>query len=429
MDLANLYVMRMVALVPLCALVFASGLRAQAKLDTTQFVVLGEGLAAGMSDFALRDINQEKSFPAQMARQMKTAFPQPLIEAPGIGNAPGFTTLPTMLPGTGQGAVRATFPPGLFVFNLSIPGHRLADAMTARPSPPLLQPRNQQQTVVNLILGYPALIVGRSKPLLTQSEYALAMNPTLLLVELGYYEVLEAAVKDDPSLLPDVTTFKNNYTALLTRLKSTYAEMVVMTVPDPFDTAFFTTVQSATDYVGTPPAELQKIFRLNQTDLLTPFGMMLVGNLILADNVGQLLNPLFPGLASFFPGTVVKASTKTAVTNRVTALNTEITTAAQAAGAKVYDLRSFFARVKAQGLTVNGKRLTANMLGGFYSLNGYYPGAVGHGAIANEVLQLLNTTYKTNFPLLDLGRIAEDDPAGRFTPAAVVGRPHTEATR
>ena len=68
------------------------------------------------------------------------------------------------------------------------------------------------------------------------------------------------------------------------------------------------------------------------------------------------------------------------------------------------------------------------MLGGFYSLNGYYPGAVGHGAIANEVLQLLNTTYKTNFPLLDLGRIAEDDPSGRFTPAAV-GRPQTEATR
>ena len=58
----------------------------QAKLDTTQFIVVGEGLAAGFADFALRDVYQDKSIGAQMARQMKTNFPQPLIEAPGIGD-------------------------------------------------------------------------------------------------------------------------------------------------------------------------------------------------------------------------------------------------------------------------------------------------------------------------------------------------------
>ena len=40
----------------------------QAKLDTTQFIVVGEGLAAGFADFALRDVYQDKSFGAQMAR-------------------------------------------------------------------------------------------------------------------------------------------------------------------------------------------------------------------------------------------------------------------------------------------------------------------------------------------------------------------------
>jgi hypothetical protein len=30
---------------------------------------------------------------------------------------------------------------------------------------------------------------------------------------------------------------------------------------------------------------------------------------------------------------------------------------------------------------------------------------------------LLNTTYRTSFPLLDLNTLASDDPAGRFTPA------------
>ena len=46
------------------------------KLDVTNFVVVGEGLAAGMADFSLKDIYQEKSFPARIAEQMGAAnFP------------------------------------------------------------------------------------------------------------------------------------------------------------------------------------------------------------------------------------------------------------------------------------------------------------------------------------------------------------------
>src|SRR5438552_8902854 len=66
----------------LCVLIFLSVVRldgGQRRLDVTNFVVMGEGLAAGMADFSLKDVYQEKSFPAQMAQQMNTAFPQPLI--------------------------------------------------------------------------------------------------------------------------------------------------------------------------------------------------------------------------------------------------------------------------------------------------------------------------------------------------------------
>ena len=392
---------------------------AQTKLDTTQFVVVGEGLAAGMADFALRDVYQDKSFGAQMARQMKTAFPQPLIEGPGIGNAPGYTQLPIHLPATLQGSVRTPFPPYLFVFNLSIPGQRLADAMTRRPSPPLIQQRDPQQTVVNLILGYPALIVGKDKPLWNQVEYAAQMKPTFLVVELGYYDVLEPAVKDDPSLLPDVTAFKTNFTTLLSRLKATNAEMVVMTIPDPFDTPYFTPLPGVTRLVGTPQDSIISIFKVKPDDMLTPYGLMLVGNLILSKQVDAFSNPLYTGLSSFFPGTVVSSATRTAVRSRVAALNTEVISAAKAAGANVYDLAGLYSRVRAQGLQVGSKTLTADFLGGFYSLDSYYPGAVGHGVIANEVLTLLNQTYKTSFPLLDIVKVGADDPAGRFTPAFV----------
>ncbi len=270
-----------------------------------------------------------------------------------------------------------------------------------------------------MILGYPALIVGKNKPLWSQAEYAAQMNPTLLIVELGYYDVLEPAVKDDPRLLPDVATFKTNFTALLSRLKATNAEMVVMTIPDPFDTPFFTPLPGVTRLVGTPQASIMSIFGVKQDDMLTPYGLMLVGNLILSKNVAAFNNPLYTGLSAFFPGTVVSAATRTAVRSRVTALNTEVVNAAKAVGANVYDLAAMFSRVRAQGLQVGSKTLTADFLGGFYSLDNYYPGAVGHGVIANEVLTLLNQTYKTSFPLLDIAKIGADDPAGRFTPAFV----------
>ena len=176
------------------------------KLDVTNFVVVGEGLAAGMADFSLKDIYQEKSFPAQMALQMNTAFPQPLMQGSGIGNVPGFAAMPVRAPGPGQGAVRKDFPPALFVFNLSVPGFRIEDAIQRRPAPPLIQQYDMQQIVTNLILGYPALIL-KNKPVWTQLEYAKQMNPTFAIVELGYYDVLEAAATGDLSRLPDVNAF------------------------------------------------------------------------------------------------------------------------------------------------------------------------------------------------------------------------------
>src|SRR5690349_21219397 len=105
----------------LLAVLAAAPAAAQNKLDTTQFIVVGEGLGAGMADFGLRESYQERNFGALMAKQMNTAFPQPVIESQGIANTPGFPALPPRLPGIQQGGVRKQFPPTLFVFNLSVP--------------------------------------------------------------------------------------------------------------------------------------------------------------------------------------------------------------------------------------------------------------------------------------------------------------------
>ena len=105
------------------------------RLNTTIFIVLGEGLAAGMGNFTLSEATQNASFPAQMARQMQTPFSQPLIQAPGLDCAVGFAELPVRLPAYMQTTVLEQLQPKPFA-NLSVPEFKLADALTLRPSQP-----------------------------------------------------------------------------------------------------------------------------------------------------------------------------------------------------------------------------------------------------------------------------------------------------
>ena len=109
------------------------------------------------------------------------------------------------------------------------------------------------------------------------------------------------------------------------------------------------------------------------------------------------------------------------ITSRVRALNSEISGASKEAGALVYDLNAAFGHVRASGLTVGDLKLTADYLGGFYSLSGSFPGTTGHALIANEILTLLNQSFQTSFATVDLAKVAPDDPAVRFRPFAVPG--------
>jgi hypothetical protein len=399
------------SILPALLAAFPAAVLAQNKLVTTQFVVVGEGLAAGMADFSLSDVYQNLSFPAQMARQMKTPFPQPLLQAPGIGGgAPGFSSRPAGLPTVLQGSVRDDFPPNPFVNNLSVPGAKLSDVLKGVPAAPLIQQGNLKQTLTNFILGYPALIAGNALPRASQVNYAAILNPTLVIVEVGYYDVLDAAVNDDPSRLPDPDAFASDYQSMLSVLNASGRTIVVMTIPDPFDTAFFTSVDSATRLLGAPPATLGKLFHFNTGDTITPNGMMAAGGLILTNSIP----PNFP--LSLLPGYVVSADTAAAVHQSVMDLNAAIADAASQTGPNVltFDLQALLHQVRTNGLAAT---LTADYLGGFYSLDGYYPGQTGQAFIANQLLAFLNTSFGTSFPALDLTQISPGDPAVRFRPS------------
>lgn len=374
------------------------------RLVTESFVVLGEGLAAGMGDFTLSEDSQRESFPAQMARQMQADIPQALIQPPGICYPVGFTRTPVLLPQPLQTTVFDRIPP-VPARNLSIPGFKLSDALTLRPVQPLAHRNSHKQTAANLILGILDIARG-AESLPTQLERAVALHPTFVIVELGYQEALEAATTGDAGRLPEAGKFGSDYEHLIKALRETGAEVLTLTIPDPLDTAYFSTLDVAAKILMVEPSVLFNLYALRIDDLVTVHGLNEIGFQLFGKEFGPL-----PDNAT------LNAETARRISQRVESLNEAIVSASTRYGATVYDLHAFFRRLRFDGLDAGVRRLTSEYLGGFYSLNGFYPGATGQAAIANELLHVLNINYGSDFPQVNLEAVCQADPVAAYKQA------------
>jgi hypothetical protein len=372
-------------------------------VDVSTFVVVGDGLAAGAGDFGLSEELQPYSFPARLAEQIDTPLSQPVMEAPGIGPVIGFPELPVRLPLAMQTTVLKEFPPAGPFSNVSIPGLKIADALTRRPTSPVIHRDDSLQTAINLVLGLPGLFQPAGTPLPTQVEYALSRKPTLALLALGYFDVLDAAFKNDLSALPDEAAFRASYEQLLKPFATATTTAIACTIPDPSDTAYFTPVSAAVRILKAEPPVLAMMFQLAADDAFTPSGLIEAGCHLLTRTPSPL-----PA------GSIVSAATIARISARVDALNMAIRSLAQAHGALLFDLHAVCRRIKRDGLTAGERSLTAEYLGGVYSLNGVYPGATGHAAIANGVIDLLNTSCGTSYKPIDLAEIAAWDPVASY---------------
>jgi hypothetical protein len=357
-----------------------------------------------MGDFTLSQATQRESFPAQMARQMQVEFSQPLIQEPGICYPIGFTPQPVLVSRPLQSTVLDRVPP-LPVQNLSIPGLTIKEAYELRPVQPLIRRDSHKLTALNLTLGVLHIARGDEKTL-TQVEYALECCPTFVVVCLGYSEALEAAVSGKPDLLPRSESLCADYARILMALRQAGAEVLVLTIPDPLDTAYFSTLNGAAKILMVETAVLQTLYSLSDDRLLTVHGLNEIGFQLFGRNVGPL-----PENAT------LSVEVAQQVSGRVTELNEALVSLAREHGAKAYDLCGFLRRLKNEGINTGGRRLTAEYLGGFYSLNGCYPGATGHALIANELLRFLDANYNSDFPQIDVGAVKQTDPVAAYKPA------------
>jgi hypothetical protein len=254
-----------------------------------------------------------------------------------------------------------------------------------------------RQTLANLVLGLGTLTTNPNGPRPTQLEYAVEMRPTLTIVELGYAEVLRAALSGDTSGL-NVGEWAASFTQLIRALRECGSEVVAATVSDPADTAACLSLDAAARALRVAVAELQRRYRLDRMDCLTIAGLTRAAFHILGGAGGGLQ-----------PGDVVGAGHHRTISDLVARLNGAIVDTVRRYNAHVLDLHALFGLVRERGLTIANRVVTADFLGGFYTLNGAYPGATGHAVIANALIAGLNDAFRAQFEYIAVETVGRVD--------------------
>lgn len=110
-------------------------------------------------------------------------------------------------------------------------------------------------------------------------------------------------------------------------------------------------------------------------------------------------------------GLVLDEAEQTVVRNAVTAYNTAIGAAIAKYStnnqAVLFDANKLVGDIQKTGYPVVGSLVLgfSYISGGFFSLDGVHPSSRGYGAVANEMIKVLNSKYTADIPLLEIQQI------------------------
>ena len=366
-----------------------ANLRSEEKADLSRFVVVGDSLAAGYMNDSLLGAQQVGSFASLIAAQAREDLPLPLIAAPGIPNVivsvdPGPPPIIFRAPGMSTGRVNPTVQ----AMNLAVPGHTVHDALVTGPSLPI-------DSLTDLVLGLPGLLAGVSR---SQVEWAEALVPSTVLLWLGANDVLGSVFAATPLMTPPAA-FAADYSAVITRLASTGAALVVGNVPDVTRVPYLTPAQQVAELVGQPLALIGPVLGLSDGDAITPEGVALVPAVLANPALGTL------------PANVVLTATEAqTIRAAIDAYNEIIAEHAERFDATLVDMHALVSDLNDSGYVVNGQRLTTAFLGGLFSLDGGHPSLTGHAIIANEIIKTMNRRTGAAIPPVSVSRVAVADP-------------------
>lgn len=362
-------------------------------------VVIGDSLSAGFQNGSLLDSQQPNGWASLVATQASFSLPLPLIAPPG---APAVLRLVSVGPppviqqesGITTGRDNPTTQP----YDLAVPGHLLNDVINTAPA---LVPTTDEEIITDLILGFP---LGDTK---TQMNEAIALNPTAIFVWAGNNDALLADESGMPSSMTAVTTFTQEFTQLLSTLHAqTKATLIVANIPDvtaiPYLTPAATVIATAATATGLSQAQAAADLGLADGDLVNATGQSEAQSAISQIEQGLTPTPLTD--AGFLDAAEIAA-----VQSTVDQYNSAISTEVSAVGGILVDIHSYFQTLQS-GIMINNYNATTAFLGGIFSLDGEHPTNTGYALIANQYIDALNTSAKTNIAEVNVSAIAATDP-------------------
>lgn len=362
-------------------------------------VVIGDSLSAGFQNGSLLDSQQPNGWASLLATQANFSLPLPLIAPPG---APAVLKLVSVGPPPvvqqESGVTTGRDNAGTQPYDLAVPGQLLNDVINTAPA---LVPTSDEEIITDLILGFP---LGDTK---SQMNEAIALNPTAIFVWAGNDDALAADESGMPASMTAVTTFTQEFTQLLSTLHSqTKATLVVANIPDvtaiPYLAPAATVIATAATATGLSQAQAAADLGLADGDLVNATGQSEAQTAIKQIEQGQTPTPLTD--SGFLDATEI-ASIQATVDQYNSAIGTEVS----AVGGILVDIHSYFQTLQS-GITIDNYNATTAFLGGIFSLDGEHPTNTGYALLANQYIDALNASAKTDIAQVNVSAVAAADP-------------------
>jgi hypothetical protein len=238
----------------------------------------------------------------------------------------------------------------------------------------------------------------------TQLQLAAGRKPSTTILWIGSNDALF------PILFGMDLTKPADFAAMYLLAASTMARssktLVVATIPDVTLLPYLTSITDLAAGLKLPPIVVAAALGLQPGDKVTPLAFQLLqgGLTTLPEAIPDPTSP-----TGYVP-VVIRAKKLMAIRQAVLTYNATIYLSAWLTGATVVDIYSLVNNISAQGVLVDGVKLTTAFGGGLFSCDGVHPTNTGYAVIAREFAQTLNRRLRTNIAPIVIEAAASTDP-------------------
>ncbi len=338
---------------------------ALAKADLSNFIVIGDSVAAGYQNGQLTNISQQNSFPLLIAQQANVNFIQPSLVSP-----------PPPVPN-----------------NLAVPGERVCDTLSL------------QSVATNPLAAlYHPIILGSNN---TQVSLAVNSMPTTLLIEIGANDVLLHAIFKENIVLSTISSLTGLPVSII-------RQGLAANDPNLINLATFISVQISANpslkdiFLTSDDANVPNSFPVCYHQLMAQVNQITSKPTVVISNIPNAMTS--PYINLLINEGILNNYDISQMTSRIKSFNQIISDEASTNGAALINAFDLSTDLAAKGYVVAGDRLNNGFYCGLYSLDGVHPTNTLDGILANSVIRVLNTEFSAGIPPIAISQIAKVDP-------------------